>query len=78
MAPRGITICLKKGTISSVWAGRWADQASQAAMATAMTDCQKYFQREARPLGFFSTTLRQSSTQPMAPKPTRVRRQIQT
>jgi hypothetical protein len=44
---------LKNGTISSVCAGRCADQASQAAMAAAMTDCQKYFQREARPRGFF-------------------------
>ncbi len=73
-----MTICLKKGTMSSVCAGRWADQASQAAMRMAMTDCQKYFQREARPFGFFSTTLRQSSTQPMAPKPTRVSRAIHT
>ena len=34
-----------------------------------MSDCQKYFSRERMPSGSFKTTLRQSSTQPMAPKP---------
>src|SRR5574343_1239164 len=34
-----------------------------------ITDCQKYFSRERMPSGSLSTTLRQSSTQPMAPKP---------
>src|SRR2546425_4540605 len=34
-----------------------------------ITDCQKYFSRDGMPSGFFCTTLRQSSTQPMAPKP---------
>ena len=34
-----------------------------------MTDCQKYFSRERMPSGSLLTTLRQSSTQPMAPKP---------
>ena len=43
-----------------------------------ITDCQKYFQREGRPREFFSTTLRQSSTQPMTPKPTRVSSATQT
>jgi hypothetical protein len=48
---------------------RFAELASQKATAKPSTDCQKYFQREARPLGSLATTLRQSSTQPMAPKP---------
>ena len=34
-----------------------------------MMDCQKYFSRERMPSGSLLTTLRQSSTQPMAPKP---------
>src|SRR4029079_7010527 len=34
-----------------------------------ITDCQKYFSRERMPSGSLLTTLRQSSTQPMAPKP---------
>ncbi len=34
-----------------------------------MTDCQKYFSRERMPSGSLLTTLRQSSIQPMAPKP---------
>src|ERR1035437_6862684 len=33
-----------------------------------ITDCQKYFSRERMPSGSLCTTLRQSSTQPMAPK----------
>ena len=34
-----------------------------------ITDCQKYFSPEGMPSGFLPTTLRQSSTQPIAPKP---------
>ena len=34
-----------------------------------MSDCQKYFSRERMPSGSLRTTLRQSSAQPMAPKP---------
>src|SRR6185312_11927985 len=36
---------------------------------TPIIDCQKNFERADRPFGFFATTLRQSSTQPTAPKP---------
>src|SRR6218665_4172401 len=41
-------------------------------------DCQRYFSREHLPSGFLSTTLRQSSTQPMAPKPSVTSSTIQT
>src|SRR5450830_821055 len=34
-----------------------------------MSDCQKYFSRERMPSGSLCTTLRQSSAQPIAPKP---------
>ena len=34
-----------------------------------MSDCQKNFSRERMPSGSLLTTLRQSSAQPMAPKP---------
>ncbi len=34
-----------------------------------IADCQRYFSSEGMPSGFFCTTLRQSSTQPIAPKP---------
>ena len=34
-----------------------------------ITDCQKYFSRERMPSGSLCTTLRQSSAQPIAPKP---------
>lgn len=43
-----------------------------------MTDCQKYFSRERMPSGSLLTTLRQSSTQPMAPKPSVTSSTIQT
>ena len=43
-----------------------------------ITDCQRYFSRERMPSGFLSTTLRQSSTQPMAPKPSVTSSTIQT
>lgn len=43
-----------------------------------MTDCQMYFSRERMPSGSFFTTLRQSSTQPMAPKPKVTNSTIQT
>ena len=39
------------------------------AATSPISDCQKYFSFELIPSGFFCTTLRQSSTQPMAPKP---------
>ena len=34
-----------------------------------ITDCHRYFSRERMPSGSLCTTLRQSSAQPMAPKP---------
>ena len=43
-----------------------------------ITDCQKYFSRERMPSGSLLTTLRQSSTQPMAPKPMVTTSTIQT
>ena len=43
-----------------------------------ITDCQKYFSRERMPSGSLLTTLRQSSTQPMAPKPKVTTNTIQT
>ena len=43
-----------------------------------ITDCQKYFSRERMPSGSLLTTLRQSSTQPMAPKPSVTTSTIQT
>ena len=43
--------------------------ARYSAASRPMTDCQKYFSRERMPSGSLLTTLRQSSTQPMAPKP---------
>src|SRR6218665_312880 len=43
-----------------------------------ITDCQKYFSRERMPSGFLCTTLRQSSTQPIAPKPRVTSSTIQT
>ena len=43
-----------------------------------ISDCQKYFSRERMPSGFLCTTLRQSSTQPMAPKPSVTSITIQT
>ena len=45
---------------------------------TPMTDCQKYFSRERMPSGSLLTTLRQSSTQPIAPKPSVTSSTIQT
>ena len=39
------------------------------AATTPMADCQKYFSRERMPSGSLRTTLRQSSTQPIAPNP---------
>ena len=42
---------------------------SASAASRPMTDCQKYFSRERMPSGSLLTTLRQSSTQPIAPKP---------
>ncbi len=69
---------LKNGTRSSVWAGSLALHARVATATIAMTDCQKYFVFAESPLGLRCTTLRQSSTQPMAPKPSVVARQIHT
>ena len=43
-----------------------------------ITDCQKYFSRERMPSGSLLTTLRQSSTQPIAPKPSVTSSTIQT
>src|SRR4029079_11425416 len=43
-----------------------------------ITDCHRYFSRERMPSGSLLTTLRQSSTQPMAPKPTVTSITIQT
>src|SRR5690606_37287090 len=43
-----------------------------------ISDCQKYFSRERMPSGSLLTTLRQSSTQPMAPKPKVTSSTIQT
>ena len=43
-----------------------------------ITDCQKYFSRERMPSGSLRTTLRQSSTQPIAPKPSVTASTIQT
>ena len=43
-----------------------------------MSDCQKYFSRERMPSGSLLTTLRQSSTQPMAPKARVTTNTIQT
>ena len=43
-----------------------------------ITDCQRYFSPERMPSGSLCTTLRQSSTQPMAPKPSITIRTIQT
>jgi hypothetical protein len=43
-----------------------------------ITDCQKYFSRDGMPSGFLCTTLRQSSAQPMAPKPIVTTMTIQT
>ncbi len=43
-----------------------------------ITDCQKYFSRERIPSGSLCTTLRQSSTQPMAPNPNVTTSTIQT
>ena len=43
-----------------------------------ITDCQKYFSPEGMPSGFLLTTLRQSSAQPMAPKPSVTTMTIQT
>ena len=42
---------------------------SASAAITPISDCHTYFSREAMPSGSLLTTLRQSSTQPMAPKP---------
>ena len=39
------------------------------AATSPITDCQKYFSPDGMPSGFLWTTLRQSSTQPIAPKP---------
>ena len=78
MAPSGMATVLKNGTRSSVCAGSFALQARVATATTAITDCQKNFARAESPLGLRCTTLRQSSTQPMAPKPSVVARQIQT
>jgi hypothetical protein len=60
---------LKKGTISSIWAGTVAVRPRKAAAPRAIAEVQKYFQRLASPFGSRYTTLRQSSTQPTAPKP---------
>src|SRR5699024_8557951 len=59
---------LKNGTISSVSAGVCALKYKISAAANAPPDCQKYFHRAGKPRGSFSTTMRQSSTQPTAPK----------
>ena len=48
------------------------------AATSPMTDCQKYFSRERMPSGSLLTTLRQSSTHPMAPKPSVTMSTIQT
>ncbi len=69
---------LKKGTMSSVCCGSLALHASTATATRAITDCQKNFARAESPLGLRWTTLRQSSIQPIAPKPSVVARQIHT
>ncbi len=43
--------------------------ARYSAATSPISDCHMYFSREGMPSGFFCTTLRQSSDQPMAPKP---------
>ena len=43
--------------------------ARYSAAISPITDCQKYFSPDGMPSGFFFTTLRQSSIQPMVPKP---------
>ena len=43
-----------------------------------ISDCQKYFSRERMPSGSLCTTLRQSSTHPMAPNPSVTASTIQT
>src|SRR5690625_240837 len=62
---------LKNGTINSVSAGLCAVKNNTNAATRAPPDCQKYFQRAGKPRGSFSTTLRQSSTQPTAPNSTK-------
>ena len=53
-------------------------KAKYKAATSPMTDCQRYFSRERMPSGSLCTTLRQSSTQPMAPKPNVTSNTIQT
>src|SRR3990167_4535915 len=48
------------------------------AASSPITDCQKYFSRERIPSGSLCTTLRQSSAQPIAPKPKVTSNTIQT
>ena len=73
-----IATVLKNGTISCVSCGLCAVQNRARPAPSAPTDCQKYFQRAGRPRGFFSITLRQSSTQPTAPNTTSTPRVIHT
>ena len=75
---KGTVACFKKGIIKPVCSGKLAELARYPATAKPITDCQKYFQRDGRPFAFFSTTLRQSSTQPIAPNPTSVASASQT
>ena len=69
---------LKKGTINWVSTGLCAVKNKAQPAPSAPTDNHKYFQRAGKPRGFFSTTLRQSSTQPTAPKMNSTPRVIQT
>ena len=44
-------------------------KARYSAAISPIADCHRYFSSEGMPSGFLRTTLRQSSAQPMAPKP---------
>ena len=53
-------------------------KARYSAASRPIADCHRYFSPEGMPSGFFCTTLRQSSAQPMAPKPKVTSSTIQT